>query len=374
MDNPFKHLFSKVLTSSPKSKSVIGIDIGASAIKVVQLKQKGGRAILETYGTLALGPYNQGGVGQVETLSVEQTVQALNDLMREAGVTVRDGAAGIPSASSLVFTMEFPGKINEKDFPSIVPTEARKYIPVPISEVLLDYFVIPKTQDSMFDHKSEIVQAAEKTEVLGVAIHNETVTRFKDILQKAEIVNPAFELETFSAIRSSIKRDLTNILFLDFGASRTKLSIIEYGIVRSFHVVNRGSSDITRAISQSMQIDFVQAEELKRTYGLLDNAPDFNVREVAELSVNYILSETSTVILNYEKKYNKTINKIILSGGGALLKGFYERAQQHFSSSVERSDPFAKADAPAFLRDVLTTIGPEFSVSLGLALLKLQAE
>lgn len=374
MNNPFKFLFSKVSTQNPKSRSVIGIDIGTSAIKVVQLKQKSGRAVLETYGTLALGPYEKGAVGQVVTLSVDETVQALNDLIREAGVSVRDGAVGIPSGSSLVFTMEFPGKIAEKDFPAIVPTEARKYIPVPISEVLLDYFVIPKAQESMFDHKNDIVPATEKTEVLGVAIHNETVTRFKDVLAKAQITDPVYELETFSAIRSSIKRDLSNILLLDFGASRTKLSIIEYGIVRNFHVVNRGSADITRALSQSMQIDFAKAEELKRTYGLLDTAPDFNVREIAELSVNYILSETSTVILNYEKKYNKTISKIILSGGGALLKGFYERAQEHFSTTVERSDPFTKSEAPAFLREVLTSIGPEFAVSVGLALRKLQSE
>src|SRR3989344_6271991 len=78
-----------------KSKSVVGIDVGSSSIKVVQLRRKGGRAVLETYGELALGPYAGVGIGQATNLPEEKLSEALQDIMREANVTTRDGGFSI---------------------------------------------------------------------------------------------------------------------------------------------------------------------------------------------------------------------------------------------------------------------------------------
>jgi type IV pilus assembly protein PilM len=125
------HLFDDILkeakglfSSEKTADSVIGIDIGASAIKIIQLKRKGGKAVLETYGTLALGPYQQMPVGSVTNLAVSEIVQALSDIIREAGVTIYDGGVAIPSNSSLLFTLQLPANISEKEYPTIIPTEA----------------------------------------------------------------------------------------------------------------------------------------------------------------------------------------------------------------------------------------------------------
>ncbi len=374
MANSFSDILKEVKTLFSKEKvleSIIGIDIGTSAIKIVQLKKRGGKAILETYGTLALGPYQQQPVGSITNLPTKDIVQAISDIVREAGVTVSEGGIAIPSNSSLLFTLELPANINEKELPTIIPTEARKFIPVPISEVLLDYWIIPKQEDSVFEKKDDI-RAPLKNEVLTVAIHNDTIAQYKDILTQAKITNPVFELEVFSAIRSVMSNDLSPTLFIDLGASKTKLSIIEYGIVRTFHVVGRGGADITRAIAQSLGVAFSDAEELKRAYGLVKDMNSKGIDEIIMLSLNYIFSETSSVVFNYEKKTNKTISKIILSGGGALLKGILETSQEHFSAEVVLARPFSKVEAPAFLTPVLNSIGPEFSVALGVALRKIQ--
>ncbi len=374
MANSFSEILKEAKTLFSKEKvleSVIGLDIGTSAIKVVQLKKRGGKAILETYGTLALGPYQQQPVGSITNLPTKDIVQAISDIVREAGVTVSEGGIAIPSNSSLLFTLELPSTIDEKELPTIIPTEARKFIPVPISEVLLDYWIIPKQEDSVFEKKDDI-RAPLKNEVLTVAIHNDTIAQYRDILTQAKITNPIFELEVFSAIRSVMSSDLSPTLFIDLGASKTKLSIIEYGIVRTFHVVGRGGADITRAIAQSLSIAFSDAEELKRAYGLVKDQNSKSIDEIIMLSLNYIFSETSSVVFNYEKKTNKTISKIILSGGGALLKGILEASQEHFSAEVVLAHPFSKVEAPAFLTPVLGSIGPEFSVALGVALRKIQ--
>lgn len=364
---------SNIFKSDNSSKSVIGIDIGSSAIKIVQLKRKGGKAVLETYGALALGPYGNTDVGAVTNLGTDDIAKALVDVMKESNITTLSGAISIPSSSTLIFTISLPAKISEDQLKSIVPTEARKYIPVPISEVALDWFVIPQEIDSFEGNPSDSknkINVEPKVEVLVVAIHNDTLSRYQEILSKTDIKSDSFEMEIFSNIRSSFDNDLAPVLLMDFGASKTKLSIVEAGVVRVFHVVNRGSQDLTKNIAQSLSMSFAEAEKLKRSVGL-DTSTNPQVAEVIRLSTEYIFSDTNSVVLAYEKKYNKSISKVIMTGGGALLKGLLERATENFHVEVHYGNPFSKTEAPAFLEPVLETSGPEFTVAVGLALRQL---
>ena len=177
-------------------------------------------------------------------------------------------------------------------------------------------------------------------------------------------------MEIFSNIRSSFNYDLAPVMFMDFGASKTKLSIVEAGVVRVFHVVNRGSQDISKNISSSLGITFAEAEKLKRSVGL-DAGANAEVADIVRLSVDYIFSDTNSVVLAYEKKYNKTISKVIMIGGGSLIRGLMPRAVESLHSEVVYGDPFSKTEAPAFLKQVLELSGPEFSVAVGLALRQL---
>ena len=90
------------------------------------------------------------------------------------------------------------------------------------------------------------------------------------------------------------------------------------------------------------------------------------------MHIDYIFSETNSVLLGYEKKYDKIISKVIFTGGGSLLKGLKEVASNNFRAETEIGRPFSKVGAPEFLEKVLETTGPEFAVALGLALRKLQ--
>ncbi|MCX6754241.1 MAG: type IV pilus assembly protein PilM [Candidatus Nomurabacteria bacterium] len=376
MDNSLKKIFSEGLTSitnafaSNKSKDqALGIDIGTSSIKVVQLKKKGGKAILETYGVISLGPYGKVDIGSVTNLQTEEISRALLDVIKESNVTTNSAVIAIPSLSSLIFTLSLPGTISEGQLSKIVPIEARKYIPVPISEVALDWFIIPKEAEFETDTDARKV-VDDKIEVLVVAIHNDTLSKYQEVLKKTDLHSESFEMEIFSNIRSCFNRDLAPVLLIDFGASKTKASIVEAGIVRVFHVVNRGSQDITKNISQSMSIPFEEAEKLKRSVGL-DASIDPRVENITRLSVDYIFSDINSVVLAFEKKYNKNISKVILVGGGSLLRGLLENAKENFKTEVIYGSPFSKTEAPAFLAPILEISGPEFAVAVGLALRQL---
>lgn len=374
MDNSLKNIFSEglknlsgVFHSNESPASSLGIDIGSSTIKVVQLRKKGGKAILQTYGALSLGPYAKKDIGIVTNLPSGVVSKALIDVIRESKVTIKSGIVSIPSSSSLVFTIHLPAKVNEDKLASIVPIEARKYIPIPISEVSLDWSIIPQEPNSDREGKSK---KEPQIEVLVIAIHNRTLSRYQEILQKSQVGVQSYEMEIFSNIRSSLVHDLQPVLIIDFGASKTKLCIVEAGVIKDFHIINRGSADITNNISQSLSMSFIEAEKLKREVGL-ENSNNANLQDVIKLPIDYIFSEVKNIVFANEKKYNKSVSKVVLTGGGALLKGLLDKAKKDLKIEAVYSDPFEKTEAPAFLEPILKKSGPEFSVAVGLALRQL---
>lgn len=362
-----------------KSQSVLGIDIGSSSIKVVQLTKRDGHPILETYGELSLGPYAGKAVGEATNLPLEKVIEALNDMLREkeVNITTRSCGIAIPLSSSLMAVMEVP-MLSQKELISMVPIEARKYIPVPISEVTLDWYMIPKDKNpeadvaAKQDPQDPNKSAIEKGEVLVVALHNETINNYKEIVTKAQLEADFFEIEIFSTMRSVLDEEINPIMIVDMGATSTKLYIVEKGILRSSHMINRGSHKITDELSKSLGISMMDAEYLKREKGLPGEINGIEIKNVMILTLNYIFSEANQVILAYQKKYNKNVSKVILVGGGSALKGIVDVAKETFQTEVVAGDPFGKVVAPAFLEKVLKETGPEFTVALGVAMRKLQ--
>lgn len=367
--------------------SALGIDIGSSAIKMVQIKRKNGQAVLETYGELALGPYASLGIGQAVALPPDKIAQALVDLMKEKEVNITTKKCGIsiPFASSLMSVIEM-AEVSAKQLSVMVPLEARKYIPVPISEVMLDWSVIPKSEvraedtqefattegNPPFDTGVKSSPSFPKMEVLIVAIHRETIARYQEIVAKAGLEAGFFEIEIFSTMRSVLDEALRPVMIMDMGAASTKLYVVERGIIRSSHTINRGSQDITANISKSLGLTMERAEVMKREVGAAGE--DKNLTNIIVLTLDHIFSEVNNTLLAFEKKHNKTVSKIILVGGGSALKGLSELAKNNFKTEVVLADPFNKVSTPAFLENILRETGPEFAVAIGLALRKLAEE
>lgn len=376
MANPFKDFLSSFTSKIiPQSQSVLGIDIGSSSIKIVQLSMRDGHPVLDTYGELALGPYAGRGAGESTNLPLIKIIEAVNDMLKEkeVNITTRNCGVAIPFSSALMAVIDLP-MLPQKQMAEMVPLEARKYIPVPISEVTLDWYVIPKDKnpEDLVPPESGVKPPVEKAEVLVVALHNETINSYKQIVEKCNLSASFFEIEIFSTMRSVIDQEIVPVLIIDMGASTTKLYIVERGILRSSHMINRGSHKITDELSKSLGISLNDAEVLKREKGLPGEINGIEIKKVMILTLNYIFSEANQFILAYQKKYNKNINKVFLVGGGSALKGIVDVAKENFQTEVLAGDPFSKVVAPAFLEKVLRETGPEFTVSLGVALRKLQ--
>ncbi len=346
---------------APKPKSVLGVDIGSSSLKVVQLKKEKGQAVLETYGELALGPYGGAEIGQATNLSAEQITETLKDLLREAKVTTTNSALSIPYARSLLTLVTLPYRKDPKEQKTVIELEARKYIPVPVSEVQLDWFVVPELASPDNETKTK-----ETVQVLLVAVHNDELKLLQTIVEGAGLSASFYEIEIFSTIRAVVREPMKVSMVLDVGASTTKAYIVERGVVALSHAISAGSQDITRAISVSQNVPIRSAEMLKKRQGLSKELGDS-----PELVFGRIFEEAKRVLLQYETMHKKPITAIVLTGGGGVTKELGTYAKKFFSIDVQVADPFAKTEAPAFMRPVLQEIGPEFSVAVGLALRKL---
>ena len=137
--------------------------------------------------------------------------------------------------------------VGKKRLQEMVPIEMRKYIPVPISEVSMDWRVVPKESqapnsgEEKPDEKDEKIKRIDKIEIFVVAIHKETIENYTQIVKEAGLKPSFFEIEIFSTIRTTSSKPGESIMIIDFGAGTTKVYIVESGIIRDSHVINKGS-------------------------------------------------------------------------------------------------------------------------------------
>jgi type IV pilus assembly protein PilM len=340
-----------------KEKKILGVDIGSSSIKIVQLSLKKGVAVLDTFGEISLSLYDGKEIGRPVNLPEEQMTEALMDLIREAQADAKVASFAIPLKSTLMFNLKLPKTVEEKDLDGIVRVESRKYIPVPISEVQLDWSVLP---DIRSDSQSS------NYNILVVAIHKETLNKYSNIAANAELDLKFLEVETFSTIRSVIKHERNTTAIVDIGAAITKFYIVESGIVRESNIINIGSSKMLSAYrggektaSAAGEVNGEAAKLLRET--MVDN-------KSIPIDFTRIISEIKKGIIQYQKTNKKDVPEIIFTGGGSIFKDLSSYVKKELSVDVLKADPFSKVSNPAFLDIPLKEAGPEFAVAVGVAL------
>ncbi len=121
-----------------QSEKILGVDIGSSSIKLVQLSRKKGVPVLDTFGEISLSVFANKPVGKAVNLPEEQLTTALKDLITESQADAKDVAFSIPLKSTLMFNLKLPKSIEKSKLDETIKLESRKYIPVPITEVQID--------------------------------------------------------------------------------------------------------------------------------------------------------------------------------------------------------------------------------------------
>jgi type IV pilus assembly protein PilM len=362
MANVFSKISDAILHPTGGNNGVVGVDFSSSAIKLVQIRQKDGSPVLQTYGELSYAPYVDQSVGETVKATPEVITDALKDLIKEAKVTTKSSGVAIPLSSSLLNIIDLPPGTSDKDLSEVVPIEARKYIPADPEEVLMDWTLVG--DDSNDDGPRQ---------ALVVAIHKDAISQYRKALANTDLDVGFFEIEVFSSIRSTLDRGIEPIMLIDMGTSATKMYIVEHGVVRGSHRVDQGGEDIARTLANNLGISFQEAEKIKRHEGLVGDGEDAEtVRSSARNVLDHVFQRAEEIIVNYQEENETVVQEAVLTGGGAVLSGVEQVADEIIGIQTRRADPFSKLQTPEFLADTLADIGPEFAVAIGAAMRQLR--
>lgn len=349
-------LFTKIIPSASEQKKdrVVGIDIGSSSIKVVELQLREGIVTLTTYGELQLGPYGEKEIGEVFSLTPDIEKQALVDILRESATKATSGVFAIPLAVSFVTVVSLDADQDE-DLDPRIRVEARKYIPVPLAEVSLDWAEIEKNEDE------------EARNVLLAAIQNSPLQRFNTLLSEVGMPGIPTEIECFSTIRGANVAGNDTAAVIDFGATSAKLYITRKGLLQRMYRVPTGSADVTAQLSKQLGISIAEAEVLKKTVSPGDE--EFAaVQKVYTNHFNRALTEFSHVLKEYTEVSGFSFDSIVMTGSGSLFPEFTKQVASVVGQPVTMTTPFEMVAYPAFMEDTLKEIGPTFTTALGSAL------
>lgn len=346
-------------------KKFLGIDIGTSAIKVVELSSSGNQIKLENYGEVSISSFSQKPFRNSDktafSLSTEEICRALKAIFEEAKIKTKKAFFSIPDFASFFTSFELP-PMTKEEIPEAVKTEARKYIPIPLSEVATDWQVV---SEKPFNGERK------KIKILLVAVPNTVVQQYQQIGLNLNLEIISLEAEVFSLVRSLInEREMGVIGLIDAGARTTTCSIIERGTVLTSHSFDISGDFLTTRIARGFDTNFEVAEELKRKYGITGESPDKekDLRELIMPLVNLILQESERTFKNFYYKERKEVEKIILAGGIALMPGLLEYFKKCFKKEVEIGNPFQKIFYPPILEETLKEMGPAYAIAIGLAL------
>lgn len=341
-------------------KNLLGVDLGSTSIKVVELKRGGKMPSLVTYGYLekTAGDIARGDQDFLQ----EDSIAALKKLCQKAEVTTNLAVTALPNFSVFSSIVILP-VMSAKELKEAVTIKTKKIIPLPIEDVILDWKILEKIQ--LINDNQEGGKKGENYRILINVVSKKLVKRYMDIFKAANLQLVSLETESFALARALVNGDPSTIMIVDFSAVSTDIIVVEKTIPVFSRSIEVGGVALTRVIAENLHLDFAQAEQFKRDLGL---AGETEIPTVLKNSIQSIVEEIKYSMNIFKSQGNKNIEKIILSGGSAYLNKLSEFFSQSLATKVIISNPWKRISYPSDLEPALLEVAPRFSVAIGLAL------
>jgi type IV pilus assembly protein PilM len=336
--------------------SRLGVDIGASSIKIVELEKKGQGFELKTFGSLPLKQSIIRGAGS----ELEQSIaKVITDLATQVNVGTKNAVSSLPGFAVFTSIIDLPD-LSEKDRAFAIQTEAAKYVPAPLEEVVLEW---KELED--IDYGGGRIGKR----ILLIAAPRDYVDKFSHIFSGTSFNLEALEIGAFALSRSLAGNTPANVVIVDMGATTTDVSIVSAGSLFVNRTIDRGGSDLTNIIARSMKIDVVRAEDFKKDLNL--TKVDNNTRAVLDALrpiIDSIIFEVQRVVNTFTGQYSRQVEKMILTGGVSLMNGLPDYAQAIMGMPVEVGNPWLRVSYPSGYEKILNDIAPSFATAVGLAM------
>lgn len=344
-----------------KSKSIIGLDIGSSCVKVVECAARSKGIELLHLGMAKLPPE---AIVQGAFLNSSAIVDAIQEAMSQAGVKSKNVAAAVAGHAVIVKKISLP-EMTREELEESIRWEAEQYIPFDINEVNLDFQIL------------EGSQTEGQMDVLLVAAKKDLIDDYTHVITDAGLTPAVVDVAAFAvanAWESNYQHDPNEVVALvNIGSQVVNINILSGGVPAFTRDINTGGNAYTEEIQKALSVSWDEAERMK-----LGGSSDADAQEVVPEEVEQAMrSVTDTVIGEISRSLDffaataaeSRIARVYLSGGGSKVSGLDSAFQGKTNLPVERLNPLARlVPSSKFDADYLDEVGPSLAVSVGLAL------
>jgi type IV pilus assembly protein PilM len=343
-----------------RSRSVVGLDIGSSAVKAVELKAAGKGYRVAAFGSEPVPPDSIVDGAIIDGTAV---AEAIRRLFESKAFKTKEVAASLSGNAVIVKKISLP-VMTATELDESIYWEAEQYIPFDIQDVNLDYQILDPGKG----------EAGGTMEVLLVAAKKEKIADYTGVIAQAGRTPVVVDVDAF-ALQNAYELNYgfepgAVLVLLNAGASAININIIAGEQSVFTRDISLGGNAYTEAVQRELNLPFESAELLKK--GMPVDGATF------EDVVPVLRAMTENVLLEVQKTFdffkatasNDRIDRIMLSGGASRVEGFAETLQERFGTPVEMFDPFRKValDAKKYSAEQRETIAPTAAVAVGLAL------
>ncbi len=345
-----------------EGKNLVGVDIGTSAIKVIQIRESGKGVHLLKYGVEPLPPQS---IVDGHVMNSGAVVDALRKVFSDLRISQKEVGLSISGNSVIIKKLNLP-LMKQDELEEQIQWEAEQHIPFDISEVEIDYNILWENQD--LGQMDVLLVAAKKDEI------QDLVEVVKEAKLKPVVVDiDAFAIQNVYELNYGFNENET-VALLNVGAEITTVNIVHGSVSQFTRDITNGGSSITEEIQKQLQVSFDEAESYKAGGGL-------HSHEVVPQEVDGIISGVVEAIAGEIQRsldfYIATTNRgeverIYISGGTAKIPELRTAIERRSRAPVELLDPFRRVlfDERQFNPEELKIQAPQASICLGLALRK----
>jgi type IV pilus assembly protein PilM len=331
------------------SNEITGIDIGAGSIKAVRIRP-GKKPALTAAGMIEFTPGSEGGAVSTD----------LRQLVAEKKIGRGNIITQMPGRDLTIRSLSLP-KMPLEELREAVRWEAKRHISYALDSALVEYLVLGESKNGAVEKYDILMVAAEKSRI------REHLAPFDEARLRVSAVD-ASALALRNALRLR-KEKSEAALIVDIGAGKTEINIFRDGNLRFSRCLETGGADITRLIADDMAIDIQAAEELKQKTEVLAPAEEDRVVSVIAPRLDALLMEVRRSIEYYKTTFReKGVDRALLTGGTALMKGLPDYVSQALGLPVEVFDPFGALVLSDAIREEFGPVATRFSAAVGLAL------
>jgi type IV pilus assembly protein PilM len=344
-----------------RAKSVVGLDIGSSAVKLVELKDRKGSFQLQKAAIEGLSPEAIVDGSIMDSSLVVDAIHRLND---QAKVKNPSFATSLSGHSVIIKKIQVPA-MSQEELAESIQWEAEQYIPFDINDVRLDYVVL-----------SEAAPGEGQMDVLLVAVKRDKVNDYMSVISQAGRTPALVDVDAFAVQNCyEVNYDLDPlkvVALVNMGAAVTNINILARGQTVFWRDISFGGNQFTEALQREYNLSFDQAESLKRGQSV-DRYSPAEARPVLDaVSAEMAAEVQKTFDFFAATSAEGPVDELIVSGGCALTPNLLQILRERFGVPVELMDPFRRVQfrEADFDAGWLRSVAPMLAVTVGLAIRK----